>query len=327
MSTRHDRMDDPERTFGTQTAAVLRACVTRLPVLAAAGTLVLVAACGGSGSNGPSVAPVAPAAPGGTSPTTPPTTEPPATQPPPTEPPATELPPADPPPTEPPPDVPPPAAATECLNPALYATPGTVIEYQFAVSSGGVDRIATQTQTVEGPSIFNGHAATRIAVAETVPATSSRLSESFQGAYYVTLADQAVRVVGMTSAFDNAGQSVTQALTFSPPQPDLDFSQAAGDSATTASAAIVSYDPPAFAPAGTLTSSAKLVFLGFESVTVPAGTFHNACKFGLDVTTSGTRTVTRWIARGSGVLVRSEANNGDVQRLMSAKIDGAAVTP
>lgn len=76
----------------------------------------------------------------------------------------------------------------------------------------------------------------------------------------------------------------------------------------------------------------SFTFDAIETVTVPAGTFPNACRvltrmevtgdFGRDVSTS-----TDWYAARSGVLLRSIDNNGVTSVLQSATFNGAPVVP
>lgn len=220
---------------------------------------------------------------------------------------------------------PPPEAASACLNPARYTKAGTVTRTLYRETGDGIERSAEQTQTVEGPARLAGQPATRIAVSERTT-SPGQPDETFTGAYYLMLADQVVRMVGTTSLFDHAGQQVGQTIALDPPQPDLDFSLAQGAASTSSGTATISLDP-APAPATRSPVSMTLRFDGFESVTVPAGSFTNACKFTLALTIDATTvTSTRWLARGSGIVLRTEAGNTS-QALVSASIDGVPLAP
>lgn len=191
-------------------------------------------------------------------------------------------------------------------------------------TSGAADRTARQTWTVEGAATTGGRAATRVALAETVSAAGVP-DETFAGAVYLTLAEEAVEVLATEARFDGSAGEVTQTLSMSPARPELDFSLAKGEARSLLSVATLSFAPAATAPAP-FAGTTRIVFDGFENVTVPAGTFANACKFTVDLMTSGQLQTTQWVARGSGVLLRSDTAS-ESQQLVSASVDGTAVKP
>jgi hypothetical protein len=85
------------------------------------------------------------------------------------------------------------------------------------------------------------------------------------------------------------------------------------------------------------TVSLTSTYVGREEVTVPAGTFRQACRFShrmADTGHSNVFHVTHWVARGSGVMLKSEMTivfEGQTlsgsQELLSATQNGVAVTP
>ncbi|MGD9942294.1 MAG: hypothetical protein AB7L76_00650 [Burkholderiaceae bacterium] len=190
------------------------------------------------------------------------------------------------------------------------------------MSAGSANISASQTQTVEGSATLNGQSATRIAISETIQAPG-KPDETFQGINYLRLSEQVVSVVGTSSVFDKGGQAVTQTLSFAPAAPDLDFSLAVGASKTASSTASLSFNPPS--KSGSSNGTVVITFEGFETVTVPAGTFQDACRFKLSITTSSAQTITRWIARESGIVLRTVSSTGESQSLAAASINGAPV--
>ncbi len=259
--------------------------------------LVALAACGGgSGGGGGPVA---------STPTTPTT---------PTEPSTPTLP------TTPIPE--PAVGATACLNAALYATTGTVGVYRYQVQQGAVTRQVTHTATVVGAASSNGRAGTRIDIRETVQATGVT-DVLFDGTLYVALADSKLQLLATETRFTQSGVAKTQTLTLNPSAPDLDFSLASGATSSTLSSVTVNLVPAATS-SGTFNATTNVSFAGFDTVTVPAGTFTDACKFVQELVTSTRRTTTRWIARGSGVVVKSVTGT-DTQSLVSGTIGGVAI--
>jgi hypothetical protein len=199
-----------------------------------------------------------------------------------------------------------------------------VISARYNVVQGGLSSTATQVQTYQGTAVFQGQNAIRVTVQETRQATGVP-DVLYAGTNYVTLANNAaVMLLGTVASFDQSGTTWSQTLALSPAQPDLDFALAAGAARSSSSSVSVSFSPAAPTPT-TFTAASTLTFAGFETVTVPAGTFANACKFVLDLTASSNQTTTRWIARGSGVMLRSVSGT-TTQELVSATLDGNAVS-
>lgn len=221
-----------------------------------------------------------------------------------------------------------PATAQACLNTALYTQAGTVARYEYAVRQGGVDQRVQVTSTAEGAVSLEGQTAWRLAVSETVSITGQpdQLSSS---QHHVLLDGTLLRLLATRSDFAQGGGTVTQAIVLSPPAPELDFGLAAGSSRTASTSARWSLGAAGSAAttpsAGNWTSEVTLSFVGLETVQVPAGTFSQACRFEQRLVTGGSVQVSqRWLAAGSGVLLKA-VNGADTQELVSARIGDQVV--
>lgn len=177
---------------------------------------------------------------------------------------------------------------------------GKRISYQTSFQSSGLSGTTTSTLTRTydpTPVTFNGQTATRI-VDTPSPGDPS----------YTMIVDGASSWSFLGGRSTSNG--VAQETYFTPPQvypKSMTIGQTINMNQT------VSYNPANFLGNATLTGT--IVLTSRESVTVPAGTFANACKFTINQTTtyssvgstSNTRTIT-WIAPGVGS-VRSEVTD------------------
>lgn len=219
--------------------------------------------------------------------------------------------------------------AAVCLNAALYNTAGTRTALVYTSESGGIAQQVQQFATVAAvATTFNGQSANAVNVREIVQTGGSSSSEvRFDGTHYVTLSDHQARLLGTVSRYRSQGSAVTQTIALSPSLPDLDFRLAVGGSTVLASSVVsATVSPVSGLGNATFNASSTVTFVGFETVTVPAGTFTDACKFEQRVTTGSSRVTTRWLARGSGVVLRIESG-GTTQRLASGALNGVAITP
>ena len=219
-----------------------------------------------------------------------------------------------------------PAAA--CLNPALYRSAGTRLSLVYDSVSGGITQQVRQFATVAESVTCNGKPAGAINVREIIQASGSPSSETrFDGTHYFTLADHRVQLLGTISRYRSQGNMVTQTIMPNPPLTDLDFGLAVGGSSGAATSAVTaSVSPTTGAGSATFNASGIVNFIGVETITVPAGTFTDACKFEQRVTTGSPRVIVRWLARGSGVVLRTESV-GTTQNLVSGTLNGVAITP
>jgi hypothetical protein len=185
----------------------------------------------------------------------------------------------------------PPASASDC---GTFYFPGKRITYT-STASGAAASQSTFTRTYDPtPVTFNGQAATRIV---DTPSTG-------QPSY--TMIDDGVtswRELGGRSTSNN----VTQDTYFNPP---IVFPKVMSIGQSIAVNRTVVFNPATSTGNGNQTGA--IVYTARESVTVPAGSYANACKFTINTTTtypsigstSSTATTT-WIAPGVG-MVKSE---------------------
>ncbi|MDY0746400.1 hypothetical protein SNE35_17945 [Paucibacter sp. R3-3] len=193
---------------------------------------------------------------------------------------------------------------------------------RYNVNQSGVAKVVTQVKTVVGATTFQGRSATQISVAETVQ-QSGASDILFAGNHYLSVGTNAVRLLGTASTFRVNGSDVTQTIGLTTALSDLDFSLVPGVPTSELTTATASFLPSS--TAGTTFSVAStLQFAGYETVTVPAGIFTDACKFVQIIDSGVATTVTRWIAQTSGVLVRA-TRDGETQELIAATVNGTAL--
>lgn len=220
-----------------------------------------------------------------------------------------------------------PAAA--CLNTALYNTAGTRTALVYTSEGGGSTRQVRQFANVAAvATTFNGQTANAVNVREVVRTGGNAATEvRFDGTHYLLLSDHQVSLLGTVSRYRSQGIAVTQTIALSPPLTDLDFRLPVGSSTAQAHSTIsASVAPVSGLGNASLNASSTVAFAGFETITVPAGTFVDACKFEQRLTTGSPRVTTRWLAKGSGVALRIDVG-GTTQRLVSGTLNGAPITP
>lgn len=185
----------------------------------------------------------------------------------------------------------PPVSGSDC---GTFYFPGKRITYS-STASGGATSQSTFTRTYDPtPVTFNGQSATRIVDTPAVGQPS-----------YTMIDDGATswRELGGRSTSNN----VTQDTYFNPP---IVFPKVMSIGQSIAVNRSVVFNPTTSTGNGNQTGS--IVYTARESVTVPAGSYANTCKFTINTTTtypalgstSSTATTT-WIAPGVG-MVKSE---------------------
>lgn len=219
-------------------------------------------------------------------------------------------------------------SAGTCLNPALYRTAGTRTALVYSSMASGVAQQVWQFATVAETVACDGKPAGAINVREIVQTNGNPASETrFDGTHYVTLSDHRVQLLGTMSRYRSQGHTVTQTIMPNPPMTDLDFRLTAGSSTAPLNSVVTaSVSPASGQGSATFHATGTLIFVGTETITVPAGTFTDACKFEQHVTTGTPRITTRWLAKGSGVVLRIESG-GTTQQLVSGTLNGVAITP
>lgn len=225
------------------------------------------------------------------------------------------------------------ASAADCYNGA-FETAGTKLDQTFQItdSSNGATLTTVSSTTVQGSSTFNGQAAIRSSY--TQDTTGSAPSSSTGNTYTRNAGTARVETLGVeekSTATVSGYTANTDTTTKFDPANLRRFDLNAGDSYTQTYTVTTSGTVTAAGfstPVNNSTSiSEKVTYLGRESVTVPLGTFANACKVLTESTAGGSTTSTTvWFAPGSGVSLK-QVSGTTTSVTSDAKINGTKVTP
>jgi hypothetical protein len=213
--------------------------------------------------------------------------------------------------------------ASVCIDPAHLAT-GTKIVLAFRYTNNGTLVRTTETQTdVQGPVTFNGQSAiavnTRVSVltGDAVGTESGTLS-------FLRAQNHDVLTLGNVTTVGVSSSKGAVRTVFDPPIV-FSYSLSQGESITTATKGTqttVWY--PFSEPMTTFSETVTYRFLGFEDVTVPAGTFAGACKWAiLRLRDNVTTMTTQWMTR-KGALVKSKTGS-EIGELTSGTVNGGPV--
>jgi hypothetical protein len=215
--------------------------------------------------------------------------------------------------------------ASDCFNPAQY-TPGTSSQLQYSIS-GAFTGTATINGSVGQPTAFNG-TANLIPVTQTLATSYSVPSSAGSSTISVTTYQQLdgtdVLTYGAVGTVTVLGlAAVNTSTVYSPPSRDKRYSLTTGGTYTRTDSTTSTVTPPGTTQSAT--TSTVVTYLGQETVTVPAGTF-TACKF---IEAGPNPSPLTWIAKGKGVMVRSEAPTGTGNVIMQLQpgslLNGAPV--
>ncbi|WP_211242940.1 hypothetical protein [Sinimarinibacterium sp. CAU 1509] len=286
--------------------------LSSLALLASAG----LSGCGNNnaGSDGPAPTPTPSASPTPTpSPTATPTPTP------------TPTPTAAPTPTPTPTPTPASGGALACLNASLH-TVGTQVEQVIRTTDGSTGEQLTTSfdSTLTRRTSFKGYSNALESVSD-VTATSTDPSHNSTSATksYGDLDGNTYKTYGVITESTVSGTAFTMTVWNEPPRETryaLDPGQSYSQTYT-----IKSETPLSPFPIPDQSVTTTTTYVGRETVTVPAGTFAT-CRFSeTDATVSGSTTTTNWIAVDSGLLIKA-VSEGDESVLISAKINGVAVT-
>lgn len=222
-------------------------------------------------------------------------------------------------------DEPPDAAETAavCHDPSTHRT-GTRIVQRHRVTVGTQVVDTEMDSETLGPRTFGGN--NTIAVRTQLTSTAGTVSNGHEFTTYSRFDGPEYRVFGveivLPATATTAGQS--SRITYTPSYLAANAALSPGQSYSqtyTQTSVRTDIQPPP--PAQSLTINETNTFAGFETVTVPAGTFPGACKW------ERGPAFTFWHARGSGILLKSVRNSSPMSEevLVSATRDGVPVTP
>lgn len=223
-----------------------------------------------------------------------------------------------------------PDTAGNCFNPTLLAT-GTTIDWSYRSTNSSGENTFRDQRTVIGPMTFNGQNA--IETDGRTDTTTNGTTATVQTLTYSTLdtANQSISSLGTITTSAEGGVNVTATNTIDPPRVDR-YNLSTGESDTRSYTITTETNTSGFTFTSTNMVNDTRTFVGYETVTVPAGTF-TACRF----TEAGTRTVnaagttttenfstTQWFSINDGVLIRQEADD-TTSVLLEAFINGSPV--
>ena len=203
-------------------------------------------------------------------------------------------------------------SAAECLDTASYQA-GYVQTTRHRVSDGSEQLYRVSTV---GPVTHSGAAATEFRLEDLLAtgAAPARVIRRLSGGEVYDVAVIAVQRSG--------GIDYTLEMTLSPFPPE-GFSLKVGESRATGTVTtqLTASAPGQPAQSMTQTSLSTLRFAGFETVTVPAGTFADTCR--IDSATTRTSTTPRpstWYANRHGFIVKAVDADGVSRELVGAQI-------
>ena len=226
--------------------------------------------------------------------------------------------------------------ASACLDLNYLAT-GTKWVFSYRTLTNGTQSSTYDSEIqVEGPQSFNGQNAIEIKHQTSVlagqAAGTTSLGWSYIQAQNLDVYDLGTKV-SATITIPGFGTFNSDTVVTFNPAPFWRYSLNAGESLTTnwtATSTTTITGFPAGPQTATYPGSDTYQFLGFEDVTVPAGTFAGTCKWlhTLTETISGqtaTTTSTLWNTR-KGAMVKSVSGN-DVTELTQGTVNGGPVGP
>lgn len=193
------------------------------------------------------------------------------------------------------------AGVADACQPPFALPAGTVIETSASLSTGAT--AVTGTFTVVGPATFQGRAVTEVDIVTSLLPTSLRSYASFDPAA------GALTVYGVQLHAASADGSIVfdAEAVATPPTVDTRYALQPGQSVTINASDVQTSvttvngipQPPQTV---TETTTSTIQFVGMETITTPAGTFH-ACKY-LESGT-GVTNGTSWVLAGYGIGLKS----------------------
>ncbi|MBN9425517.1 MAG: hypothetical protein J0H09_03320 [Burkholderiales bacterium] len=183
--------------------------------------------------------------------------------------------------------------------------------------AGGGSNDRTVNIQISAPASFQG---------QTVIQNHSQML-GLGGNTYIQVDGTRETVYGSTSDVTTGGT----ATTVNSPPLVMDSGLAPGQSETFSYTSTTSYaGTPVPITASSIAYTQTRRFEGFETVTVPAGTFVDACKWSYEIAVTSPvaslTTSTLWISRGTGITLRILSGGSD-DVLMSGTLNGRAITP
>lgn len=211
------------------------------------------------------------------------------------------------------------AVPNACFNPALFKL-GTKWSLEYVETPVGASPVASSLllEVTSETATFEKYSS----------ALEVKLSDGVESVYTYFGSDLSAGIARYGNRIDANfdGTQLRFVNLIDPATTSRQFLLKVGESETlneTMFSTVYNPDGSVFSPTQTTTSSTTTTFVGYETVTVPAGTFKNACKYEIN---DGSGTTTTWItSSGQGIEVRSVEPNGTVTELKTGTVNGAAV--
>lgn len=218
--------------------------------------------------------------------------------------------------------------ASACFDQAYLAT-GTKWELFQQTSTSGV---VVSTNKVEneilGPKTFNGQSSIEEKTQLTI-LTGTGAGTTSESRSYFQVQPPKVLTLGAFTQIASSGFTTETTTVFNPPT-EFNYSLSAGQSVTTVATGTSTTQitgVPIGPQVSTFSYTITYTFLGFETVTVPAGTFTDACKWTYVTTTSGvTATSTHWMSK-KGAPLKTVSGNDVTELMPGSNVNGGPVGP
>ncbi len=213
--------------------------------------------------------------------------------------------------------------AVTCFNPALFVPGGNwQLVYRDLTLTPPLDLL--NTQLISGPVSFGGTPG----LLEQTTDVGIGVTRAYFGA------DLSLGLVnhGNATTVNVGGSDYIATITYSPAYVDRRFLIGPGQSASASTSytmTLVDASGNPFGSPSTGTFTNTTTFVGYEDVTVPAGTFRKACHYRIGSSSGGL--TDQWVtSSGQGVMVKVTTSDGaggftQNQELVSGTVNGAPV--
>ena len=220
--------------------------------------------------------------------------------------------------------------ASACFDPAYLAT-GTKWELFMQTSTSGTVVSTNKTENeILGPKTFNGQNSIEEKTQLTILTGTGAGTTSESRSYFQVQAPK-VLTLGAFTQISTSGFFTETTTVFNPPT-EFNYSLAVGQSVTTTatgtSTTQITGTPIPIPPqVSSFSYTVTYTFLGFEDVTVPAGSFAGACKWTYVTTSQGvTETSTHWMTK-KGAPLKTVAGNSVTELMPGSNVNGGPVGP
>lgn len=220
-------------------------------------------------------------------------------------------------------------AANLCFNPALYGVGSKwELTYRDLLTDAGDSSFSAE---VTRQTTFQGNTALEIAI--TLPQIQTVVSRSYTDPDLAS----GIKNYGSEEAFGFGESNIAGARTvYSPPQLDTRFLLRPGESVTQSTTGQITFLDLAGQQVGAvqpIQQTVTVTFVGYEDITVVAGTFRNACKYETTDSQNGTLETQWFISSGEGVPLKTTSVNlrqeftDTDEELVGGTVNGRAITP